>query len=738
MILFSEDWLRYPDAIIDHTTRNKSALELAAKFRMMGVENNAFFLALHNPDLQGVDPFDPNLTQRQMLAIGLEIKVNPWYYFREIGRVPAMAGNETHFIEFNRANIAEWWCFFNHIITILTQPRQTGKSFCTDHLATVLMNFLCSNTTIHLLTKDDKLRAENIDRLKKIYNELPAYLNLKTREDANNTEEITVKRLSNAYKTHVAQADQKKANNQGRGMSTPILFNDEGPFQKNLDVSLMAAVGAMGAAIDAAKRNGEPYGIVFTTTAGRKDEKEGAYFYDMVTGSAPFSEKFYDAKNQDALEELVKKNGRGNYRVYICFSHTQLGKDDEWLREKITLVPMTPEAINRDFFNVWTSGNSSSPFPIEIIEKVAKSEREPVYTSIEKFGYMLRWYIDENKIEPFMQSNAVVAGLDTSDAVGKDDIAIVFTSIVSGEVIASGQFNETNLINFAMFLVDIMVRWPKLILVPERRSSAIAIIDHLLKFLPYHKVDPFKRIFNWVAHDPLQYKERAEEMQQPLSMRNEEVYTRSKRYFGFATSGSGATSRQELYTSTLLAAVKRNCTQIYDKMLGGQIRGLQVRNGRVDHAAGEHDDHVVAWLLTHWFLTKGENMSSYGIDPMQVFSRNAVELKPRSVEEKLGDYMQLQIRQRINNLFELMAAEANEFMFSRYEQELRQLDRQLVLKEGENFSIDRFLHELDEKKKKNRVMNYGSSSNAPYARQMGYSDGIVREKRLPPNTVVIR
>jgi hypothetical protein len=41
---------------------------------------------------------------------------------------------------------------------------------------THLMGFACLNTQINLLTKDDRLRSENIIRLKDIYEELPSAL----------------------------------------------------------------------------------------------------------------------------------------------------------------------------------------------------------------------------------------------------------------------------------------------------------------------------------------------------------------------------------------------------------------------------------------------------------------------------------------------------------------------------------------------------------------------------------
>jgi hypothetical protein len=168
-----------------------------------------------------------------------------------------------------------------------------------------LMSFWASNTKINLLTLSEKLRTETVGRIKAIYDELPDYLKFKTRTDLNNTEEMTVNRFGNRYRTHVAQAAAKAAYNLGRGLTTPILHVDEGPFQTNIDVALDACLPAMDAATDMAARNNEPYGIVYTTTAGKKDEPSGKYFYKLLSKSAKWTEQFYDCVNSEELEKII-------------------------------------------------------------------------------------------------------------------------------------------------------------------------------------------------------------------------------------------------------------------------------------------------------------------------------------------------------------------------------------------------------------------------------------------------
>jgi hypothetical protein len=708
IILFEKDWLRYPQAIIDYQTTNRSALELAAKLSMMGVKNNAFFLVLLDKELQGVDPHSSVLTTDQMYRIGVECKRNPWYFFREVARAPARSGVSGKKVQFNRANICLWWCFFNHITIILIQPRQTGKSFSTDLLMTELTNFLCFNTQINLMTKDDKLRVENIKRLKDIYDELPGYLNFKTKADVSNTEEISIGKFNNTYKTHVPQGSEKKAYNQGRGMTSAIFHIDEPPFQAHIGISMPSALMAMAAAVEDAKEANDPYGVIMTTTAGKIDDRDGAFIYKIVNQSAVWSELFYDCKNSEELEVVVRQHsrsdeeGRTAFRVYASFNHKQLGKDDAWLMEQIERTTVEGEDADRDLFNIWTSGSLSSPLSKEAAAAVKTSIIPVAHDQIFSIGsYILRWYIPQNAIANFMANRKVTIGIDTSDASGGDDIGVVFTDVETGATIAAGNYNVTSLVTFVTWLIYLLETFENTVMVIERRSSAIMIIDFLLDMLPTKGIDPFKRLFNWVVNDPLEYPEFHEESRLPMSRRSSNIYVRAKRHFGFATSGTGQTSRSELYSTTLQQAARQCGNRIYDNALATQLLSLIKKDGRVDHPTGGHDDLVIGWLLNQWFLTKAKNLSAYGIDNRKVLSNVEVK-RNQTKEEMVEDHYQKVIRDRIDTLYSLISAEYDDIMLERYERQLRSLEKELVLKEGEVFTLDAFLDEIKSSRQRRR------------------------------------
>lgn len=248
MVLFLDDWKKYPGCIIDYETSNKSFLRLAGLYKSMGIKNHSFILQLHNPLLQGVDPFDPNLTIEQMAMIAEECQKNPFYYFRSIVRVGATGSPDPVMIEGNRGNIALWWLFFNHITVLLIQCRQTGKSLSMDCLANYIRCIGATNTDMLLLTKDNNLRVRNIQRLKDLQSYLPYYLNLKTRDDADNTEKLTCVALNNVQYTAVGQASEEGARKVGRGLTLAINFIDELAYIAGLRVllsSMLASGGRM-------------------------------------------------------------------------------------------------------------------------------------------------------------------------------------------------------------------------------------------------------------------------------------------------------------------------------------------------------------------------------------------------------------------------------------------------------------------------------------------------------------
>jgi len=704
-ILFREDWEKYPNAIIDTKTKNTSFIRLAALYKEMGIKNHAFLLQLHNQELQGLDPFDPNLSLEQMAMIAIECKQNFFYYIREIARVPGGTQSNPILFKANRGNIALYWLFFNHVTLILVQPRQTGKSFSTDELMEYLLNIRCTDTQINLLTKDDTIRSANLERLKNIEFELPFYLKQRGRGDIGNTEELTVKSLGNSYRGHLPNKSPKLALNVGRGLTSPIFQCDESAYFHNVGISLPAALSAGTAARALAKSKGDPYGTILTTTAGKKDDRDGAYVYNLLINSAVWTELFLDAANEEELYYLIRKNSpKGELRVNCTFSHRQLGYTDEWLKEVMEASLNEGESAERDYLNVWTAGSQLSPLPVNLTTMIRESQVTEYYNEISSpYGYITRWYIPESSIEQYMANNETVLSIDSSDAAGGDDIALTLRSIKTGELIAAGNYNETNLITFSEWLVSWIVKYLKLTLIIERRSTGAMILDYLLLLLPSKNIDPFARIYNKVVQEHDEYPDRYKEINKPLYMRSQEIYVKYKKQFGFATSGTGVTSRTDLYSTTLINAAKITGDKVKDVKTIDQILGLVIKNGRVDHADGGHDDMVISWLLSFWLLTQGKNLNYYGINSRDILVDSKYNRETNTPLARYEHQQQNYLRQQIESLVEELKKEKDEFVSMKLEHKLKLIASDLSDADKQILAVDDLVNSLREYRKMNNL-----------------------------------
>lgn len=592
MILRLSDWNKYPKAIVDTKTTNKSFIRVAQIYKAMGVENHAFLLALHNPDLQGVDPFDPNLTTDQRYAIVTEVSENPWYFFREIIRIPTsgtLAG--ISFIA-NRANIAYLWCCFNHLTTMIIMPRQTGKSVVADSCNTYMLIAGGTNIKMVLFTKDNGLRVSNIERLKSIFDLLPWYINTRDKSDSNNTENITINSLKNRLDTVVGQNTLAGAMKVGRGLTVAILQVDELAFIPHVKESLETALAATGAARENAKNSGSHYYNTYTTTPGYINTEEGAYAKWIYDGCARWTEKFLDLPNQDELNDTIRKNTRrGNLSVLIEYNHRQLGKTDEWLKERILEANATGDRAEADFLNKWSQGSAASPISKENLIRLRDSLMSKKYVDISTEGYVMNWYVEEDEVLNGLPGRQVVLGMDSSEMIGNDYTALCGRDVSTGEVLCTAIINETNVLTLSNFIANLLIKYPNMTFIPEAKSTGVAIIDTVAQIFISKGLNPFTRIFNYIADERDTNKEYAklwDNISRGFGL--SDIYNKYRREFGYRTSGVGKNSRDNLYGTSFNSSIKYTAHLVRDNELITELESLVIKNGRIDHPNGGHDD----------------------------------------------------------------------------------------------------------------------------------------------------
>ena len=162
------------------STSNLSFIQTARDLKSLGINNNAFFLSLYNPDLADVDPFSPNLTKEQVQAIINECIINPWYFIRECVRIPEQGGGTGpgagSKFRLHRGNLAACWCFFRNIDLYLVIPRQCFKT----HSMLACLNwayiFGTSNSVFNFSNKSQKDSDDNLRKMKEQKDVLPIYM----------------------------------------------------------------------------------------------------------------------------------------------------------------------------------------------------------------------------------------------------------------------------------------------------------------------------------------------------------------------------------------------------------------------------------------------------------------------------------------------------------------------------------------------------------------------------------
>lgn len=704
MILFFEDWAKYPTAIPDTTTKNTSWLRLAYMYRtIFNLKNWQWLLALHNPALRGVDPYDPFLTEELKIAIIDECAVNPWYFLREVARVPAKVGFDHPRLRVDRGTTATWWLFFNHIDTGNVQLRQSGKTIKIEYLLNYLLTCGCANTTFRYGTKDNGLKKKVIETLKKELALLPKYIYSPIKgEDKDNMEVVTNAVRGNTINFSIGQAQEFKAQGEGRGYTTATQIFDEVAETTNSHIAIPASLAAGRAVRDEARAKGEYYGNVFACTAGSLDTLEGEFYYNLVGDGVWWSERFFDCENTEDLFATIAAGCRTPEApiVNITMSHRQLGITDEQLERQIaeSRGQMNPDQILRDYYSRWTRGGRTNPLTKEQLTIIHNSERDPVRVEITPDRYTLNWYCTQQEWLAFEKDTTIVAGLDVSNASGKDFCSLTFTDIRTLEVVMRCDIQQTNLLSYGLFLGGLMTTYQNVFLIPENKSQAQTLIDIVIVCLIEKGMDPFKRIYNTIFQEPIKHKRHYEEITRTSLSRRlyKEYYDEYKGYFGFITDKD---NRRELYERTLQESIKMAGSSLKDRQLCGQIKVLEVKNNRVNHPAGGHDDAVISWLLTCWFAMYGQNFQQYNINPRLPLSL-AVSTEDGFIDEQERE-KQL-YRQELNEEFKQLEeeyAKVEGIYALRIEQQMRQLNNEIARLGGVARNLDQLLADLTEKRR---------------------------------------
>lgn len=205
----------FDDYIIHTRTKNLSFIKVFKYLRDKGVKDNKFFLKLYDRDLQNVDPHSSYLTKDQKIKILAECAKNPYYYIREIVRIP-IPGGKTSF-ELHPGNLAITWAVFNSFDFAVMLPRQRYKTVSIAAALAWVYDFGTTNT--HMLFGNKSLgdAKNNLRRFREIRELYPKFIEMAVvnPSDLNNIESIKSGKTKNKIDTIGQPLNAEHADKQG-------------------------------------------------------------------------------------------------------------------------------------------------------------------------------------------------------------------------------------------------------------------------------------------------------------------------------------------------------------------------------------------------------------------------------------------------------------------------------------------------------------------------------------------
>lgn len=590
-------------------TKNQSFLDLYKDLKTLGVKNNKFFLALYDKTLEDFDPFQAVVPLEMQARIVREVIINPWYYLREIARIPVdgkpiCPGGGSPFI-IDRNSAATWWLYLHGIDTYSSKPRQCGKTQDALQKINYSYNYGAMAATITMANKDLTLNKMNLARLKAQRDMLPLYLQMKnvfdtetlkyTKETSNVTSMKNPITKNNIILLPTANSEAK-ADGLGRGYTSSIQFWDEfdwTPFNtKIIDTSVFA----FNTASDNAKRNKSLYGRIFTSTPGNIDSRDGQSADEFIKGNAETGArgmlKWTDDMFDIPIEKIIQQVHSKSYNGIVFVEHTwkQLKKSYEWYEKACEGVRYNPEQIAREINLQRMRGTTRSPFRrtdiMYLISNMLEATDKVDYS--ENFSPILI-YDKINRRTPYILS------IDPAEGLSGDNMSMVLINPYTEKPIAEFETPYITQPKMAKMVVRFMDAYcPRSLIVVENNKGR-----ELLHCL----LDTKYAANVWFDTDKLGAKE---------SVNPKEPDTSGEKALGFNTN----TKTRPLLYEVLESMVSEEPHKICTKLLVDSVCSLERSpTGRIAAAAGHHDDMTMAFLIGIFVRRRATNLEDWGIVP---------------------------------------------------------------------------------------------------------------------------
>lgn len=591
----------------DTQTSNKSFLQLARDYKILGVKNWYFILEIKDISLVNVNPFavdsegHTTLTKDQIMRIETELFKNPWYYLREIARIPDQGGTAVPY-KANRGNIAQAWCFIHGLDSWLCLVRQKGKTQSALAIIHWAYSFGTTNSEMIFINKDGDNAKTNLKRLKDQRDLLPEYLQFKyiVEDDGkvvkgrDNATKMSHSFNGNSIITKPKATSYEMALSLARGLTAPILHFDEPEFTNHIKTIVSNSVSTYEQAAANAKKNGAMYGRIFTCTPGDLDTKMGQEAQQILDNTVPWTEKMYDWDEKQIQEYVAARGKDCNKIFYIEYFYYQIGLDNKWL-ENISAKIGDKLTVRREILLQRLHGSSLSPYEQEDIEYIVECQKQPIDEL---------WLLDYYKFDIYTKLNpkqTYVVAIDCSTGTVGDSNAITIIDPRTIEPVAEFECSYIGETKFSKLIIELISNViPKGVVCIERNSVGDAIIDFLL----HSKIA--QNLYFDKDKDLTAYNAKQAETTESILKRE----ARKKKFYGVYTEGN---SRDAMF-----AILARHVNEYKEKFVTRNItrdlsRLVKAPSGKILAGNGFHDDSIMSYLIGLYVIYHGNNLSAFNI-----------------------------------------------------------------------------------------------------------------------------
>ena len=638
---------RIGNKFYDFGTKNESFLLTAQELKTLGIKNWYFMLEVKHPELgvQDINPYDDKISATDIGKVLGECKHNPWYFFREVARIP-VRGAHTVPLYLHRAGCAAIWSFMHSFDFELVQPRQTYKTTVLTSIMSYMFLFEYQNVDIPYIHKTEKRCRDNVGLLRDYITALPKYMNpWANMKHLPGLESLRYEKHHCAITVVSAAKNESAAEDKSRGLSLFAGLFDECEFVPFMKAFIDGANPTIVQARITARNMGIRSCIMYASTPGNLETQDGIDFQKIIDNLPVFDEKLYDKSDEELLRmQLVPTEDEEDQdRVpismfYIEFNYKQLRKDEAWLKEQYY------EAIKKGTINEYRRGvllqryrgDEGVLFEQADIDYISKHTREPDHTIV--IQNVFRFYVYDHQINnpsltsptPYYDTRIpYMIGIDPASGKNGDNTAIIvvhpYTFQVVGELV-SPLLSPMGLMKVIVELAKLI---PSGIFIIETNSLGTAIVDFVQESNLEHRF----------YHDPkLDASKNAITKNETAEM----TVLRKSKEKGYIGTYLTTQIREKMFT-LLKTHVHDYRTLMTTKYLSFDIMNLvRGKNGKIEAAAGCHDDLVMAYNHVLYIFYFGYKLERFGIYKELCTFKNAKQI--------VNDYDRELSEEQINNI----------------------------------------------------------------------------------------